>query len=262
MYYYVFYILKFTKSGIILITKLSKRGLIMEIDLSQLPISQLFKDYKHRIESKSNRKISLLLETNEIVNYPAAFYHSNDNCILVRVNPGLEKDMSIFEPIIAHEITHGYLKYKCKYGFIKMNPENIQLAAKIQTMIEDIPVQKMIADYGFIAIPPPIEASINIQLCMIKSGMPVGLIYDTWSLVHNIVLYWGHIKYIKITEKQRIILKELLDELQKRCPNEYMIGEEISNMFNEYDVFQAEGYSKIMLKIITKWNFPFHYIVE
>lgn len=192
----------------------------MEIlKIEELAPSQLLLNFINKVTNETERDLLIFLSDNNF-RYPALFYPSEKH-ITVCITQQVKDNISTFDPILAHELAHGYLKYKYHYGFIQSNQEYMHLASRVQTMIEDIPVQKLIGDYGFPVLPEIFENNILTQVNAIKNGVPPFIFYDQlhhpWNVVHDMILYWGHMKYVPLTKKQTALFNEGLSTLNKIC---------------------------------------------
>lgn len=129
-------------------------------------LSTKIQEYIVEIESITSKKVVIEEVSNVGLQGMIARYIPGDEIINVQILLG--KDGSELENSIAHEITHGYLdiaKGYC-YPIPKRELSSIekQTASLIFTMIDDIVVNKIIFDRGFLPYSPTYIPNVEKEI--------------------------------------------------------------------------------------------------
>jgi hypothetical protein len=171
-----------------------------------------------------------------------------------------------FEQSIAHEATHGLLLYGkgyCHPDIIRqLTPSEGFTLNTLNTMIEDVAVNKIIEDCGF----PPVgsvyfnmmrsetKAAKNRDISMYRnSGAPDQVSINRF-MIFRYLLAWTSFRYYKL----KLAEKKTINDFRKAFAQAYrsldVEAKQIQRLFEENDILTPEGHEVIMKGVISLWG--------
>ncbi len=228
-----------------------------------LELSDRLKNYIKKAGEETGREV-LIEETRDLglsgiqsgfVQHPAR--------ILVMVSPELQGEQ--LEQSIAHEITHGLLRYG--RGFPQITPsrplsgaETISISI-LCSMLEDIVVNKIIYEEGF-----PLFASGYLKTVQKEEKDLRDKSYFRSSaevsdpevksrlMVSRYITAWGFLKYFHPDSSSRKILEKFLQSFERHYPQQYQMATRIRDIIIQNDIFTPGGYNQIIRRCLELWR--------
>ena len=170
------------------------------------------------------------------------------------------------ENSIAHEITHGYLRYALGYCIpsAEKPPASADVAKAVNivfSMVEDIVVNQSIQKEGF----EPFHAS---YLEMVREETDAACRRDSsiyelpgcnhWLrnkfMVLRYIVAWGYVKYCCLSPVNKKLIEEFLDEFPKAFRGQYKMASQIKEIVLKNDIFTAEGHMNTIKAILMLWK--------
>jgi len=185
-------------------------------------------------------------------------------CIRVQINDGEYKKESEEEIdfTIAHEVTHGFIALKKEYCLIESvncGPEEGYAIFCLQTMIEDIVVDKIIYEKKYISYTHLDNIKENMKILRDKGkGEYFCEKYNDLKhkskMILTYILAWGYLTYSILDKIDKKTLSEYLKIFQKLCPKHYEEAKKIKEIILKNDIFTSEGYNKTIKECLELWN--------
>ncbi|PKO04759.1 MAG: hypothetical protein CVU41_15465 [Chloroflexi bacterium HGW-Chloroflexi-3] len=225
-------------------------------------LSTKIQEYIVEIESNTSKKVVIEEVSDVGLQGMTARYLPGEEIIKVQILK--VKGGSELENSIAHEITHGYLDIAKGYCYSAPKKElssiEKQTTSLIFTMIDDIVVNKIIFDRGFLPYSPryieEVEKEIrsfNKKIDHYAEFSDIG--FRSKFIIFRFVLAWGLLSYLELPEYDKKILDLFLRRFKFNYPNEYAQSRIILNLIIENDIFTKQGHFIVINKIIDLWNF-------
>jgi len=234
----------------------------MKSELNLLKLSKKVKEYIKKVEKETGSIVS-------IKSSPCNGARCTINCKYIKVEINEEEFKN--EPqeeidfTIAHEVTHGFLSLKKNYCLIECvncGHEEKKAIFLLQTMIEDIVVDKIIHEKNYISYTCLDNAKKTLKfICDKGKG---GYFYEKYNdptykiknkkIIFSYILAWGYLTY-SISDKidKKFILK-YFKIVQKLCPKHYEEAKKIEEIILKNDIFNSEGYNKTIKECLKIWN--------
>jgi len=230
------------------------------------PFSQRLLSTLDAIEKEAKRKVRI--EQVPSVGLQGMNFAFRPHPTLIHVLVVLPYDRTIddFEQCIAHEATHGLLLYgkgHCHPEMIRqLTPTEGFSLNTLNTMIEDVAVNKIIEDRGFLPVGSiyfdmmrrETAAAKNRDISMYRnSGAPDQVAMNRFMIFRH-VLAWTSFRYYKL----KLAEKKTINDFRKAFAQAYrpldMEAVQIQRLFEENDVLTPEGHEVIMKGVITLWG--------
>jgi hypothetical protein len=193
-----------------------------------------------------------------------AFQHDPTRIIIKVVLP-FRGSIDQFEQSLAHEAGHGLLTYS--KGYIHIEPRSdiektISFSLSlIGTMIDDVPVNRVIQDYGF-------NPCGKIYISMVKKEAKAARqrnmsIYDNTGpdeitqkrfMTYRYVAAWSYLQYFKMISFHRDAMKKFRKNFRRAYPDLAEEGLKICNFFREHDVFSTVGHEHLVKEVLSLWD--------
>lgn len=224
-------------------------------------LSTKIQEYIAEIEAITSKKVVIEEVSSVGLQGMIARFIPGDEIINVQILLG--KDGSELENSVAHEITHGYLDIAKGYCYPipkrELTSNENQTASLIFTMIDDIVVNKIISDRGFLPYSPryipEVEKEIksfNKKIDHYSEFSDIG--FRSKFKIFRFVLAWGLSFYLELPENDKKILNLFLRKFKLNYPNEYFESRIIQNLIIENDIFTKQGHFIVVNQIIDLWD--------
>lgn len=240
-------------------------GLIMQ---SFIGTSPLLVEYIEKVEQATHRPISISPyddatrddEFHAEFRMGPSFSH-----IVIRFRPIREPLDRSVETLIAHELTHALTVYS--YGFhIPCAPQavstyNVQTAANIVDLVDDVVVDIMIHRRGFNVATPELLDSIKHNLQIIRQAKSSSEIdpYEPDSvraeimLVSNYIHAWALPRYIRLDSTTASIFRAFTRRFPQILKTHFAKAKTIKKSFLANDIFSADGRTRVVIDALSLW---------
>jgi hypothetical protein len=237
----------------------------MDNRLTILKLSEKVKAYIEKVEKETGYNVS-------IKSFPGkgARVTSDHERKYIRVEINEEEfEKESEEEIdytIAHEVTHEFLSLKkkyCRINLVNCGPEEKKAVFFIQTMIEDIVVDKIIHEKNYIACFTTYLDDVKRDIKFICDKGKGGYFCEKYNdptynknrvIVFRYILAWGYLQYLNSDKIDKKILHKYLKVVQKSCPKHYEEAKKIKEIIFENDIFTPEGYFNTIKECLDLWN--------
>jgi hypothetical protein len=201
-----------------------------------------------------------------------AFTHDPSFIILEIVLP-FGGSIDQFENSLAHEACHGLLTYS--RGYVHLKPVNAIKGnvsfslSVIGTMVDDVPVNKLIQDYGFRAYGENYLRMVKREGKFASKGDRT--IYNNTGpdeesrkrfMIYRYVAAWTYLQYFIMNSLDRSSLQKFRKSFSRAYPDIGKEGSNICECFKKYDVFSKEGHEEIIKKVLCGWNLDEFVLIE
>ena len=236
----------------------------MDNRLTILKLSEKVKAYIEKVEKETGCNVSIKNSSKEGARVKIDCEHKYIRVLINEEEFKKESEEEIDYTII-HEVTHGFLAFKKEYCLIESvscGPEEGYAIFCLQTMIEDIVVDKIIHEKNYILY------SFTTYLDNVKKNMKVirdkgkgGYFCEKYNdlkhkskMILTYILAWGYLTYSNSDKIDKKTLSEYLKIFQKLCPKHYEEAKIIKEIILKNDIFTSEGYNKTIKECSELWN--------
>lgn len=217
--------------------------------------------YIKKVEGETGRRV--LIERSGdlgLSGMASGFVEDPDN-ILVRLSTelnGLQLEHSI-----AHEVTHGLLRYK--KGFPRISPRR-RLSEKeavsvsiLCSMLEDIAVNKITYDEGFSLFYYNYLETVQKEEEDITKGKYFSAIalessLRTMLMVSRYITAWGFTEYFNPDIRSKEVLNRFIRSFENYYPEESEMARRIKDIIRQNDIFTPKGYYEIIRRCLKLWG--------
>ncbi len=219
--------------------------------------------YIDRVQQQTGRTVTIQESTDHGLSGMRASTTEHPTDILVRISPNNTPEQ--FEQSVAHEVTHGLIKYKHGYQRPKVKDQTSSVDAMrvnlLLNAIEDVVVNKLMRDEGF-------QPYAFNYLDMVKQetkdaekrrdtyaqDFPDPLISDAFK-AYRYILAWGFIQYCNLPDKAVLnILKRFIDRFKVAYSSQYVMAKQVTESIVQNDIFTAQGFDRALRKALEAWN--------
>jgi hypothetical protein len=223
-------------------------------------LSKKLQEYIQKVEEETGRPV--LIERSGdlgLSGMSSGFVEDPDN-ILVRIST--ELDGPKLEHSVAHEITHGLLRYK--RGFPRVTPrrplrEKEAISVGILcSMLEDIAVNKITRDEGFSLFSHNYIEMVEKEESDVIKGRYFSSI-DASDLreklmVSRYMTSWAFVEYFDLDIRSKEVLERFLRSFESHYPEESQEAGLIKDIIRENDIFSPKGYHEIISRCLKLWG--------
>jgi len=169
------------------------------------------------------------------------------------------------EESLAHEAGHGLLTYGRGYTHLEINQEIDDEAvfslSVIATMLDDVPVNRLIQDHGFRLhnesyarrVKREAKSAKRKDMSFYRNVGPSDLTAKRFG-ISSYVGAWACLKYLTLSSTQRDALKKFRKNFKRAYPNLSREGLIICELFKVHDVFTPTGHENILKEVVSLWD--------
>jgi hypothetical protein len=225
--------------------------------ISSLPqLSEKIQSFFSYVQSESGRSISLQQTASVGLQGMNFAFEDHPTNIIIRFVLPFKGSIDQFEQSLAHEAGHGLMTHGRDYIHLEPNQKLDNVTAfslsVIGTMIDDVPVNKVIQDHGFRAydenyvstLKREAKAAKRKDFSIYSKTGPNDLTKKRFA-IYRYVAAWAYLQYFTISSIQRDVLRKFRKNFKRAYPNLSKQGLEICEHFKEYDVFTPSGHKNI-----------------
>jgi hypothetical protein len=224
-------------------------------------LSDQLQAYIAKIEQETGRQVMIQVVQNVGLSGMTARFSEHPTNILVEVVQAFQHDNQI-EQSIAHEVTHGLLAYAkgyCQIGYkhhlTKLESDSIGI---LGTMIEDIVVNKIIQENGFLAYTSIYLDTVKKEIKAIRKNQDY---YQEFQnpfknrfMVFRYIMAWGFLKYFDLDESSRKIIARFENDFRLSRPIQYTAANQVKEILLQHNIFTAEGYCQAISESLKLWD--------
>ena len=151
---------------------------------------------------------------------------------------------------IAHEVTHEFLSLKKKHCRIRCGEEVKDTVGRLETMIEDIVVNKIIEEKNYRPYSIQYLDDVRLKIDILRKGEDVYEMYDydpiykKMFMLSRYIQAWGTLQYFNSGEIDKKTIHKYEKQFQKSYPKQYEEAKKIKEIILENNIFTPEGYNK------------------
>jgi len=187
------------------------------------------------------------------------------SCILIICKEGTDLGDPKHEHSIAHEATHGYLVYKLGYSTFrtkrKPTKNETNYVNILFSMIDDIVVNKIIQEEGFLPFSPRYLSQVEIETkeahkasYKLYDGLPHDLLFKDRYMVLRYIVAWGLVRYCDLEPYARRKIHKYLKAFQRSYSKQFTMADQIREVILQHDIFSAHGHSKTVEAVARLWH--------
>lgn len=219
--------------------------------------------YIDKVQAETSRPVSIrVVPPGRFAPGITAQTGKDPDCILVEISPGLQGDQ--LEQSIAHEITHGLLTYGSK-NYCSLNPKQrlnqvgAESLSALQTMIEDIVVNKLIQEEGFSPYAFDYLNEVKRETTSARKGRDYYSQFKDTQIKHRFMVFryimaWGYLEYFDLDPHARRTLVKFLKAFESSYPDQHKMAVQIRQAIAKNDIFTAEGYEAALRECLSLWK--------
>jgi len=238
--------------------------------------SHQLKTYLQKVEDETGRPIKILESQNLGVKGISVGFRYHPQYILIILNPSIKRSITDFERSIAHEATHGYILHRLRYCRPIFSPEIPdkfrQMTHLLFTMVEDLVVNKIIQDNGFLPFGSEYIPMLQREVEVAEKGEQSGeTFYHLFTpdpqtedilMISRYIIAWGFLNYHSFKKDVQYTIQEFLQKFQHNYPHHYPRAAMVQEIIQKHDIFTAEGQCQVMKEIIALWGLENHVVFE
>ncbi len=217
--------------------------------------------YIKKVEDETGRRVLIERSGGLGLSGMASGFVEDAENILVRVSTGLGGPR--LEHSIAHEITHGLLRYK--RGFPRIIPrgplsEKDAISISILcSMLEDIAVNKVTYEEGFDLFAPNYlktvqEEEEDISRTEYFSSTAIDPRIRERLMVSRYITAWGFLEYFAPDAVSKEILERFIRSFETYYPEEFEMAGRIKAIILQNDIFAPNGYYEVLSRCLRLWG--------
>ncbi len=224
-------------------------------------LSERLLGYIKKVEKETGRRVFVEKTGDLGLSGMASGFVQDPAGILVRLSPELHGRQ--LEHSIAHEITHGLLRYKKGFPqIIPRRPLSEKEAISISilcSMLEDIVVNKITYAEGF-----PLFASNYLETVQKEeedinkgeyfSSTAMDLDVRNRLMVSRYTTAWGFLEYFDMDFSSKEVLDKFVRSFERYYPKESEMTGQIKDIITQNDIFNPDGYNKIIRRCLKLWG--------
>ena len=224
-------------------------------------LSDKLQAYIAKIEKETRRQVLIQAVQNVGLSGMTARFSEHPTNILIEVVQAFQHDEQI-EQSIAHEVTHGLLAYakgycliEYKHTLTKLESDSIGILA---TMIEDIVVNKIIQENGFLPFTSIYLETVKKETKALRKNQDY---YQQFQnpfkdrfMVFRYIMAWGFLKYYDLDESSRKIIARFENDFRLSRPKQYKDAYQIKEILLQHNIFTAEGYCQAISESLKLWE--------
>jgi len=232
--------------------------------MTEIPLSPSAVELLEWVERETGKPLTINVTSNIGANMLAQIIPHPDR-IEIELSPRLLQMKEAIDNSVCHEAIHGYLTHKCGYFFPEpigqLTIEENMLASMGVTMIEDIVVNKILADSGLQPFAPQYIPMVRREIKAMNEGADVyqehlsigNTFYDKFK-TYRYVMAWGFLRYFSLSSDDSKIVSRFTKQFERHFRKNTEEAKKITNMIMERDIFLAEGHRIVLNEVYRLWG--------
>jgi hypothetical protein len=216
------------------------------------------------IKTETSKPINIEI-SDDIGASMAAAYTTSPDEIKIKLSRQCLLNERLIDHSVCHEAVHGLLEHKQGYYYPhvieSLTIEERNLCSLVMTMINDIVVNKILADNGFSPFSTAYIRQVRREIKAIndnndiyKEHLKIGTTFYNKFKIFRYIMAWGFLKFYKLNEEEGEIISRYIKHF-KRYLHEYVDEvTEITRLIEKNDIFTAEGNRFVIEELIRKWG--------
>lgn len=227
-----------------------------------MELSQRLKGYIDKVEATVGRPILIrVVPPSRFARGIRAQFFEHDECILVEVSHQLTGDQ--FEWSVAHEVTHGLLRYGEKYCSLeparKLSQVEAHSLSTLLTMLEDPVVNRIMEEQGFCSHGFNYLSIVRNETRWIRKGEDPYRSFASELLRHRymvfrFVLAWAYLEYFELDARARRTLHNFLKAFESECSKQYDMAIRTQQVLHENNIFTPLGFEAALRGCLSLWG--------
>lgn len=232
--------------------------------MKEFNFSHKLTSYLEHIQKETGHEIKFMESSNLGIKGITAAYQYHPDYILIILNPDYPRLAEDLERSIAHEATHGYLIYGrgfCRTNFPKNIPDDYKRDVQlVLTMLEDIVVNRIIAENGFPPYGHEYLPMVNEEIRVASLGEEAGEEFyhkfadtphrEALLMISRYIIAWGFLNYYILKEEDTELIRRFTNSFKKYYPDYHEFAEKIVDIIKKKDIFQAPGECEALHEIL------------
>ena len=226
-----------------------------------IPLSEQLRNYIDRVQKETERPVLIQEVTDLGLPGMSACIKQHPTSILVEVAPGIPP--AELEQTVAHEITHGLLRYKLGYREIDFSHPIEQRDRRrinmLASMVEDLVVSKIMQDEGFPSFAPNYLEEVEKET---KAARKKENHYRDFKdplvksvfMVYRYILAWGFLRFTTTDLPTRRKLNAFMTAFQTTYLRQYQMARKITDLIEHNDILTPNGCSTVIEKCLELWD--------
>ncbi|HEY0196264.1 MAG TPA: hypothetical protein VGC02_01705, partial [Methanobacterium sp.] len=183
-----------------------------------------------------------------------AAYQYHPQKLIIILNPEYPRAKEDVERSIAHEATHGYILYKmgfCRSKYSEGVPSDYKRDVQIIfTIVEDLVVNKIIADNGFPPFGHEYIPTLREEIRVAREGERAGEAFyhqftdnphrEALLMISRYIIAWGFLRYYTLKVEEKKLINEFTRVFEKFYPDYYQYAARVVEILEEKDIFKSD----------------------
>ncbi len=223
-------------------------------------LSERLQRYIKKVEEETGRRVLIERSGDLGLSGMASGFVEDPENILVRISTELS-GLNL-EHSVAHEITHGLLRYK--RGFPRVAPRR-PLSEKeavsvgiLCSMLEDIAVSKITSDEGFSLFSHNYIETVQKEEADVKNGRYFSSVGSAdlreKLMLSRYITAWGFVQHFNPDIRSKEVLERFLGSFEDNYPEESRMAGRIKDIIGKNDIFSPKGYHEIIRRCLKLWG--------
>lgn len=171
------------------------------------------------------------------------------------------------EKVLAHELTHALLYYARGYLYVDA-PEGVdtrlvQQSADVMDFIDDIVVDRIVQDEGFLPVTEHQLSSITNNTttlalaknpAQIEMPHPDDAVRSEINLVGQYIYAWALPRYLALDDRTTSILKNFQRIFPQFLAKEYTKAKHIKKLMSAHSIFNSRGREEVLMGALRLWK--------
>lgn len=220
--------------------------------------------YLEKIQAETGREITFQENTNLGIKGITAAYQYHPQKLIIILNPEYHRAKEDVERSIAHEATHGYILYKmgfCRSKYGEGVPSDYKRDVQIIfTIVEDLVVNKIIADHGFAPFGHEYLPTLREEIRVAQEGEEAGEAFyhqftenlhrEALLMVSRYIIAWGFLRYYTLKNEEEELIREFTQVFGKYYPDYYQYAAQVVEIIQEKDIFKSDDECRAIQEIL------------
>jgi len=236
--------------------------------MSTFNFSPKLNAFLNKIESETGHHVKFMESSNLGIKGIAAAFQYHPQYILIVLDREYPRTREDLERSIAHEAAHGYIIYKMGFCRTKFNLDvsdeykrDVQL---VLTMVEDIVVNKIISENGFLPYGSEYLPMVKEEIKIAQQGEEAGEEFyhkfaatphlEALLMISRYIIARGFLKYYELIEEDYKLIEEFTRTFKKFYPDYYTFAIGIEGIMDKNDFFRGKEECETVWEILKLLN--------
>jgi len=233
--------------------------------MNTVRLSEKATQFIDSVQKETNKPINIIISTDIGANMMASTT-PNPDAITINVSDRLlGNQQEAIDQSVCHEAVHGLLIHRHNYYYpilvYEPTQEERMSVNLCMTMIEDIVVNKILADNGIQPFAPQyipmvrreIDAMNNNQ-DIYKDHLAIGQYFYQRFKVFRYVMACGFLKYFQLVPEQRKLISRFVKHFERSFRELMPEASQIVEWIETNDIFTPEGHRIVVEKCLNMWG--------